>query len=237
MITVSSTAAKRCSSWLRSRKLWKIRDGCCSGSDRPYPILNLSLKHRHGQCARHKHLRVEGTHIEARSEFLLGLGAKAPNGQLADFVRERLARNGDIALNLRGGIGAAHRRIVEHVGDRRIAAPTLSVDTGVDDQAHGPQDLVIQMAVQLIRIGEHPKFGPKALRVERPAFDIGGITTEALECWQRGVFLRQTDLVMVARDAFVEEQRLETPSEPRRQIIRVVIENSGARSVWGTLQI
>jgi len=25
--------AKRCSSWSRSRKLWKIRDGCCWGSD------------------------------------------------------------------------------------------------------------------------------------------------------------------------------------------------------------
>src|ERR1700724_3689812 len=33
MITASSTAARRCSSWLRSRKLWKIRDGCCWGSD------------------------------------------------------------------------------------------------------------------------------------------------------------------------------------------------------------
>src|ERR1700687_1837177 len=33
MITASSTAAKRCSSWSRSRKLWKIRDGCCWGSD------------------------------------------------------------------------------------------------------------------------------------------------------------------------------------------------------------
>src|SRR6267378_2537358 len=33
MITVSSTAAKRCSSWSRSRKHWKIRDGCCWGSD------------------------------------------------------------------------------------------------------------------------------------------------------------------------------------------------------------
>src|SRR4029077_14219300 len=33
MITASSTAAKRCSSWSRSRKLWKIRGGCCWGSD------------------------------------------------------------------------------------------------------------------------------------------------------------------------------------------------------------
>src|ERR1700721_2049727 len=33
MITASSTAARRCGSWLRSRKLWKIRDGCCWGSD------------------------------------------------------------------------------------------------------------------------------------------------------------------------------------------------------------
>src|SRR3984893_15584297 len=33
MITASLTAAKRCSSWSRSRKLWKIRDGCCWGSD------------------------------------------------------------------------------------------------------------------------------------------------------------------------------------------------------------
>src|ERR1700675_3614056 len=33
MITASSTAAKRGSSWSRSRKLWKIRDVCCLGSD------------------------------------------------------------------------------------------------------------------------------------------------------------------------------------------------------------
>ena len=39
------------------------------------------------------------------------------------------------ALDLRGRVGAAHARMVEHVFDRLIPGPTLGVDPGIDDQA------------------------------------------------------------------------------------------------------
>ena len=98
---------------------------------------------------------MEFADVELGPERRLRLVAQAADGQLADLVGERLARNGDVALDLGGGVGLRLSRIVEHVLDRLVAGPTLGMDAGVDDQPHRAQHLVVQIAEALIGVGVH----------------------------------------------------------------------------------
>ena len=162
---------------------------------------------------------------------LLGLGPQLEDLELADLVGERLAGNGDVALDLGDHLGLAHAAIVEHVADRLLAGPTLGVDAGIDDQAHRPQHLVVEAAEALIGIGLHAELVPQGLGVERPALDEGGVAAEAHEGGQVGILVGEADLEMMARRALVEIERLHAVGPPRRQVVGIVIEDAGPRAV------
>src|SRR6476659_8451660 len=106
---------------------------------------------------------------EAAAERPLGLRAEPKEGELPDLVSERLARNGDVALDLGDHLGAAHAAIVEHVLNRLIAGPVLGMDAAVDDEAHRAKHLVIEAAEALIGVGLHAELVPQSLGIERPA--------------------------------------------------------------------
>ena len=158
-------------------------------------------------------------------------GAKLEDLHLADLVGERLAGNGDVALDLGDDFGAAHAAIGEHIFDRLIAGPTLGVDAGIDDEAHRAQHLVVEAAEALIGVGLHAELVPERLGIERPALDEGGVAAEAHEIGQRGILVGEADLEVMARRAFVEIERLHAVGPPRGQVIGVVIEDAGARAV------
>src|SRR5665213_2791972 len=101
----------------------------------------------------------------------------------------------------------------------------------VDDQAHGPQYLVVQMPIILIGIGVEAEFVAEALRIERPALDISGVAAEALKRGKLLILLRQADLEMMTRPALVQEQGFVTPGVARGQVVAVVVEDSGTRPV------
>ena len=105
--------------------------------------------------------------------------------QLADLVGERLARDGDVPLGLGGRIAAPARAVVEDVLDRLVAGPTLGVDAGVDHQADRAEQLRIEVAEILVRVGVDAQLAPQRFRVEAPALDIGGVAAEAHEARQR----------------------------------------------------
>ena len=62
------------------------------------------------------------------------LRAQLADLQLADLVGQRLARVGDVAVDLGIDIGGGQRGIVGHEGDRLLLGPALGVDAGVDHQ-------------------------------------------------------------------------------------------------------
>ena len=75
---------------------------CAAAGD---PVVDLALEHGQRQRAGHQHLGVEVLEVEAAAERLLGLGAQLEDLELADLVGERLAGNGDVALDLGGDLG------------------------------------------------------------------------------------------------------------------------------------
>ena len=158
-------------------------------------------------------------------------GAQLEDLELAELVGERLAGNGDVALDLGDDLGLAHAAIVEHVADRLLAGPTLGVDAAVDDEAHRAQHLVVEAAEALIGVGLHAELVPERLGIERPALDEGGVAAEAHEGGQRLVLVGEADLEMVAGRAFVQIERLHARGPPRGQIVGVVVEDAGPRAV------
>src|SRR4051812_35795671 len=158
---------------------------------------------------------MELAHIEPGPERLLRLAPQPPDRELADLVRERLAGNGDVAIDLGGSVGRAHRAVVEHVFDRLLTRPMLGMEAGVGDQPHSAQDLVVEMAVILIGIGEEAKLIAKALRIERPALGKSGVAAETLEGRETRILLGKADLEMMARASLVEEQGLKAPGVAR----------------------
>ena len=69
------------------------------------PAVDLLLQDRQRQRAGHQHLGVEFADVELVAELRLRLVAQPLDGQRADLVGQRLARNGDVALDLGRRVG------------------------------------------------------------------------------------------------------------------------------------
>ena len=180
---------------------------------------------------------MELADVELRAQRGFGLFAQPLDGHRAELVGQRLRRVGDVALDFGGGVGAAHARVRQHVVDRPLAAPALGVEPGVDHQPHRPQHLVVERAPVLHRIGVEPHVVAQRLGIERPAFDEGGVAVEALERRQALVLLRQADLEVVPRHAFVEVERGHAGDEAAREVVGVVEEDPRPRAVGRALVV
>ncbi len=102
---------------------------------------------------------------------------------------------------------------------------------GIDHQPHRAQLLVLQRTVTVPWIVEEAHLIAQRLRIERPAFDIGRVAAEAHECRKIGVFLREADLEMMPRCAFVQVERHIARRQPAGQVIGVEIECPRPRTV------
>jgi len=111
------------------------------------------------------------------------------------------------------------------------------VDAGIDDQPHGAQLFVLQRAVTVPWILVEPHLVAKRLGIKPPALDEGGGPAKTHEGRQRLVLLRQTDLEMVPRRAFVQIERDIARGQPAGQVIGVEIESARARAVGRTLLV
>src|SRR5215217_6529375 len=147
---------------------------------------------------------MELADVELRTQLSLGLRAQLADLELPDLVGKRLSRDRDEALRLGSGIAAPARAVVEDVLDRLVARPTLRMYAGIDDQADCTEQLRIQVAEILVRVGVDPQFAPKRFRIEPPAFDVGGVAAEAHEIGQALILLRQADLEVMPWRAFVQ---------------------------------
>ena len=87
--------------------------------------MDLVLEHLQRQRAGIEHLLVELADVEFRAERGLGFVAQAADGQLAELVGERLAGDGDVALDLGSRVGLRFARVGQEIVDRPIARPAL----------------------------------------------------------------------------------------------------------------
>ena len=180
---------------------------------------------------------MEFAHIEFLAQFPLGLVFQAHDCERADFIGQGLRWNGDVTLNLCRSIGFAHVAVGEHIFDSLFARPTLAVNAGVHHETHGAEHFVRQCTEALIRVLEQTHIITQGFRIKRPAFDISGVAAKAHERGQFLIFLRDADLEMVARRAFMQIQRRHAGRRAAWQVIGVEIECTRTRTVGRALLI
>src|ERR1700722_1462421 len=87
--------------------------------------LDPGLQYRQGHRAELKHRIVEGADVESLAQCLLSPGPPFENGTLAEVVRQRLARPGDVAIDLGTDLALRERGVLAEVVDRLFARPPL----------------------------------------------------------------------------------------------------------------
>src|ERR671918_3219833 len=106
------------------------------------------------------------------------------------------------------------------------------MDSGVYDQTPGSPELEREAAAIGIRIRIEPDLFRDQLAVETPAFRVGGVGTRKFPKLRNSVqLLRNGDLHVMARNAFMIGQRFQCVSWIVLHVAQVHIKHSGARSV------
>ena len=108
------------------------------------------------------------------------------------------------------------------------------MDSGIDDQPHRAEHLVVKATKAVVGIAFDAQLFPEAFCIERPAFGIGCIAAETHEAGKSLIFLRKADLEMMAWNGLVEIKRFAFGLRTRRKIIAVVVKDAGPRSVRRT---
>ena len=150
---------------------------------------------------------MELADVELLAERLLGLLTDAQPDDLADHVAAGLARPNDVAFDLgdRAAFLVAHG--LGHVLDGLLAAPLLVVHAGVDHQAHGAEQGVVQhadLAARVVLVDAH--LDGQLLGIERPTLGIAREADDLADQRQALGLVRQRQLQVVARDALVHRQ-------------------------------
>ena len=177
---------------------------------------------------------MELSHVEPVAEFARGVGSQLLELQLADLVRERLARHVDVAVDLHDDVVLGLAGVLFEVVDGLLARPPFRVHARIDDQAHGAPHLVRQLSELRVRVLVEPELGTERLCVEAPPFDEGGVPAEAAELGQLSQFLRDRNLQMMSRHRLVQRQRFHLPLRARRQVVRVRVKQAGAATLDGS---
>src|SRR4029077_15066776 len=116
---------------------------------------------------------VKGTDVEMLAEGLLRPGARLEDGALAQVVRQRLARPGDVAIDLGGDLALRQRGVLAAVIDGLLPRPALRMKAGVDHQTCRAPDLVAEHTEALVGRVVHAHLAAELLTVQRPAFTVG----------------------------------------------------------------
>ena len=159
------------------------------------------------------------------------LAAQLLDLQLADLVRQRLARPGDVAVDLVDDVELGLRRVRLEVVDRLLPRPVLVVHAGVDDEPHGAPHLVGELAELVVGVLVEAHLLAEALAVEAPALDERGGLEVAAELRQLAEFLRQRDLQVMARHRLVDRQHRDLVVRAFLGLVEVHVVVARARAV------
>ena len=162
----------------------------------------------------------------ARSRAVAQLG----DLELADHVAGRLAGIVEVALDLPRCRASRERRLA---GNSRSPARGSSAWNGCRcRRPAGSRATAGSRACRTRnRIAVEAHLLAEPLGIEAPAFDIGAVAAEAAELGQAGKLLRQRDLEMVARRAFMIGDRLDLGLQHLVHVGEVDVEDAGPRAV------
>ena len=112
---------------------------------------------------------MEFTDVELGAELFLGSLPELLDLELAELVRQCLARPDDVAVDLDDDVMLGLADVLHELSDGLLPRPAEGMHAGVDHQPGGPPGLVRQQA-DAVEVGgvEAHLFG-QALGVERPA--------------------------------------------------------------------
>src|SRR5215472_1507543 len=105
------------------------------------PFLSASFQQIQRQRASVEHLVVKASDIKFRAQGLLRAVAKLTKFELTQLVAQGLCWQRDVAIGLRLDGGLVNSAGLAHELHHLIARPSFRVDSGVDHQAHGTQEL------------------------------------------------------------------------------------------------
>src|SRR5579884_2807850 len=134
------------------------------------PSVDAALENVERQRAGAEHRLVKRAQIEPRAQRGASALAQLEDLELSDLVRARLARIGDVAVDLVHDVEPRLRRVVQEVRDRAVARPAERVHPGVDDQPHRAPHLVAERAELRFGVVVHADLVTERLRVQSPAF-------------------------------------------------------------------
>src|SRR2546430_1538704 len=179
------------------------------------------LQHRQRHRAELQHRIVKGAHVEALAERLLRARTGVEKRALAQVVRQRLPRPGDVAIHLGVDLALGERGVLPEVLDRPLARPALGVNAGVHDQARGAPDLVAEHAEALVGGVVQSHLESELLAIQRPAFAVGGEVRELAEHRLVLVLHRDGYLEGVPGRGLVQRQGGEVVKRPARQVVGI----------------
>ena len=99
-----------------------------------------------------KQVIVESTNIEFVAKAAFGIGAQRTYLQLTHFVRQRLSRPRNVAIDLVDDVMFGLGRVFHEKVDCLLPGPALVVHPGIHDQPHGAPHLVGECAKLRVRI-------------------------------------------------------------------------------------
>src|SRR6185295_15473343 len=88
----------------------------------------------------------EAADVEAVAECRLRAGSQLEDLQHADLVRRRLARQDDVAPDLRADLALCRRRVRDEVLDGLRLGPASRVQARIDDEADRAPELAAEPA-------------------------------------------------------------------------------------------
>ena len=195
------------------------------------PVGDVAVEHVERHCAAAEHDVVESPDVELPAEILRRPGAQLLDLELADLVGQRLARPGDVAVDLvrdvelgLGGIG------LEEI-DRLLPGPALVMHPGVDHEPHGAPHFVRELAELVVRIGIQPHLLAKALAVEPPALGEGRELVVTAEHRQLAELLRERDLQVMTGHGLVDRQHRDLVDRAFLRLVQVYVVIASASPV------
>ncbi len=137
------------------------------------PFIRARVEEIEGEGSAVEHLVVEAADVELGAQLFLGAVAEFAELELAELIAEGLGGPSDVAVRLRldGGLidGAG---LAEELHDL-IAGPAFGVDSGINDETDGAEQLRGEAAVVRDRILVEADLFAELLCVQGPAFNIG----------------------------------------------------------------
>lgn len=191
----------------------------------------------HRQRTGVEELVVERPDVELWTESGARLIAESQERQLPDLVSQRLCRPRNVPVGLRLQPGFVLARVVVEVLDDLLTGPVLVVNSGVHNEADCAEHLVVEASVVDVRILVESDFLPQSLGVKSPAFNVCSVARLLTEWRKRRQLLRDRDLHVVSRHAFVVRRRLVVDYKLVGEVVGVDEDVARSRAVGRALVV